>query len=281
MDRVFCFTTDLESDFLSDDCHEVLTDPDRMRRIRDFLGEHAAPVTAFVVGRMLDEGLPVREAFEGLPVEYELHSWSHRIDAADTEEEIRHGKEAYRRVFGADPRGYRAPSGRISRQGIASLREHRFTYDASVFPAWRPEQGYDYRRLPTAPWRYADAPELLEVPFAVVPRVRVVLSLSFLKLFGLAPFRAALRVCGLPPVVVFDSHLYDFFLTRPVREMSRLDWRRHALTRNQDRVFDLLADLLALMRRQGYRFATMGELVADLREGTLPEVPSTRLMDRG
>ncbi len=276
--RLFCFTIDLEPDFLSADSHEVLLDADRMERIRSFLTANALPATVFVTGAMLAGGLPVRDAFEPATVEFELHSYSHRNEEPDSEAEITRGVEAFRAYFDRPPRGYRAPSGMITAGGVRLLHDAGFRYDASVFPSWRPELGYDQRHLPATPWRYADLPGLVELPFAVVPRARVVVSLSFLKLLGWSAYRSLFRVFGLPEVVVFDSHLYDFFPTTPVTSLDRADWRRYALGRNQRHVFRLLQRLVDRMRAAGYEFVLMSELYDHVVALDLPAVPSDRLL---
>lgn len=257
--RRACFTIDLEPDFLSEDCHEVLLDAGRMERLRDFFTGHRIPPTVFVVGRMLEQALPVRERFEGTGAEFELHSWSHRPDAPDSEEEIVRGAAAFERYFGRAPRGYRAPLGRISAEGIATLARLGFAYDASVFPARRPELGYDFSALPSSPWRWREHPGIVELPFAVASSFRFVVSLSFLKLMGLGFFDLLFRTGRAPELLVLDSHLYDFFETSPVRALSRLDWRRYALLRNTSRVFPLLDGFVRLLRRYGYDFTTVGE----------------------
>ncbi len=277
MRKLFCFTIDLEPDFLSEDSHEVLLDDDRMNAVAGFLARNGIRPTVFVAGKMLDAGLPVGERFEALGAEFELHSYSHDNDDPDGDEEIARGVEAFTRYFGAKPRGYRAPSGIITPDGVRRLAGAGFEYDSSVFPAWRPELGYDFRGLPTAPFAWEAPGGLVELPFAVVPKLRVVLSLSFLKLLGWTAYRAMFRTGGLPGVLVFDSHLYDFFPTSPVTGLSRTDWRRYALLRNHGSVFDLLQRLVDRVRDAGHEFVLMSDLLAHARAGDLPTVDPAAL----
>ncbi len=277
MGPIFCFTIDLEPDFLSEDSHEVLLDDRRMAEIGRFLTRNGIRPTVFVVGKMLDEGLPVRERFEPLGAEFELHSYSHRNDEPDSDSEIARGVAAFEAYFGRRPAGYRAPSGLITPGGLSRLQAAGFRYDASVFPAWRPELGYDHRSLPAEPFAYEGLDGLVELPFAVTRRGRLVVSLSFLKLFGWAPYRALFRRYGTPDVVVFDSHLYDFFPTSPVTTMRRTDWRRYPLLRNQRRVFPLLQTLVDHLRRAGHEPQPMSELYRRAVAADLPRVDPARL----
>ncbi len=279
MGRLFCFTIDLEPDFLSDDRHEVLRDDDRMDAVTGFLAANGIRPTVFVAGKMLSGDLPVGERFEPLGAEFALHSYSHRNEEPDSAREIRLGVEAFGEYFGRRPRGYRAPSGIITPGGIARLAAAGFEYDSSVFPAWRPELGYDFRSLPDAPFAFAEHPGLVELPFAVVPKVRIVLSLSFLKLLGWPAYAGMFRTLGMPELLVFDSHLYDFFATSPVTSLSRRDWRRYALLRNQDRVFPLLQRLVDRARDAGYEFALMSEMLDQVAGTGLPAVSAALLGD--
>ena len=273
---LFCFTIDLEPDFLSEDSHQVLLDDERMGAVGEFLARNELRPTVFVAGKMLAEGLPVRERFAPLGAEFELHSYSHDNHEPDSEQEIALGTAAFEDYFGFRPRGYRAPSGIISAAGLRRLHDAGFSYDSSVFPAWRPELGYDHRKLPAEPFALEGLPGFVELPFAVTRSPRTVVSLSFLKLFGWGPYRLLLRR-GLPGVVVFDSHLYDFFPTAPVTSLRRTDWRRYALLRNQQRVFPLLQRLVDHVREAGYRSALMSEAYARACEADLPTVALERL----
>jgi peptidoglycan/xylan/chitin deacetylase (PgdA/CDA1 family) len=266
--RIACWTLDLEPDFLSDNTHEVFWDDERFGRFEAFMLQNHLPLTVFVVARMLEEGLPVKTRFERIATEFELHSYSHDLSSPDSLHEITKGKRIYTLHFGQPPRGYRAPTGAISHDGLQILHREGFHYDASVFPAWRPELGYNFRRLPNEPFCFEEFPGLIELPFATVPKIRAVLSLSYLKLLGLQFYKAAFRVLGLPQVIVFDSHLYDYFPTTTVNSLPRTDWRRLALTRNQANTMNLVQQLFDYLADNGYTFATMGELHARVSQST-------------
>jgi peptidoglycan/xylan/chitin deacetylase (PgdA/CDA1 family) len=280
-ERLVCMTVDLEPDFLSEDSHEVLLDEHRFTRFAETLSARRVPVSVFVVARMLDQGLPVRERFGALEAEFELHSYSHDPAEADSPREISRAKEAYQTYFGRDPRGYRAPLGFISAPGVRALAAEGFEFSASIFPSNRRELGFDHAALPLSPflWRENEKDLLVEIPFAVSRRPRVVICESYLKLFGLGIFKMLHRAGGFPDTLVIDSHLYDFFETSPVTRLSRLDYRRHALLRNQTKALSLLDGLLSFLAENGYRFATVGEVHDRCRErrADLPRVSLAHL----
>lgn len=269
-------TVDLEPDFLSEDCHEVLLDERRFARFAETLTARHVPLSVFVVAKMLDQGLPVRERFAALDAEFELHSYSHDPSEPDSPREIARAKEAYRKCFGRDPRGYRAPLGFITAPGVRALAAEGFEFSASIFPSNRRELGFDHAALPLDPfvWREGEKDLLLEIPFAVSKRPRVVICESYLKLFGLGIFKMLHRLGGFPDTLVIDSHLYDYFATSPVLALSKLDYRRHALLRNQAKALELLDGLLAFLAENGYRFATVGQVHDRCRErrAELPRV---------
>jgi peptidoglycan/xylan/chitin deacetylase (PgdA/CDA1 family) len=277
--RLACFTLDLEPDLYSIDSHEILLDPNRFGQIESFFIGNQLKLTVFVVAKMLESGLPVRERFSNIDTEYELHSYSHNVREPDSEREIVLGKETFLKYFGRPPRGYRAPNGDISLTGLAILNREGFCYDASIFPAWRPEQGYNHSHLPTAPWAFTEFPKLVEFPFAVVPKIRTVISFSFLKLLGLRYFRLMLKVFGLPKVLVFDSHLHDFLVTDSIKQLPRSDWRRYALMRNENNTFSMLQEFVDFLRSSGYVFVSMSDLYTSVVEsnGRLPMINASAI----
>ncbi len=277
--RVACLTLDLEQDWPSTDSHEVLLNRARFGQFEEIFLRNQLKLTVFVVGRMLELGLPVQERFSSIDAHFELHSYSHNARETDTEAEIVRGKKAFSRYFGHPPKGYRAPNGVISPSGVETLYREGFWYDASVFPSWRPEFGYNFRKLPTRPWVYAEFPGFVELPFAVVPKTRIVISMSYLKLFGPRLFHLMFHLFGMPEVLVFDSHLYDFFPTKAVASLSHLDWRRAALMSNQNHSLKIFQEFVSFLKSKGYEFVHMNDLynavVTDFQ--SVPVVHASRL----
>lgn len=261
--RLACITLDLEPDWVGpglSESYRVFEDDAAFGELEEVLKRNGVPLSIFVVGKMLDSGMPVRDRFRNLNSEFEVHSYSHDPANPDGMEEIRRAKDAFVRYMGREPIGYRAPLGKISPEGVQNLRREGFLYDASIFPAFRPELGYNQALMPTHPFVHDGAPSLVELPFAVVPGIRLVISMSYLKLFGFSTYRALFKVFGLPEVLVFDSHLYDYFPRIGVRGLNRTDWKRVALMRNGDRTMTLLQQFLDYLRSVGYELVLMSEL---------------------
>ncbi|PYN02783.1 MAG: hypothetical protein DME02_24795 [Candidatus Rokuibacteriota bacterium] len=236
-ERLACMTVDLEPDYLSEDCYEVLLDERRFARFAETLQDRRVPLSVFVVAKMLDQALPVRQRFGPLDAEFELHSYSHDPSEPDSVREIAGAKAAYRTYFGRDPRGYRAPCGFITAPGVRALAAEGFEFSASIFPSHRRELGFDHTALPLDPfvWREGERDLLVEIPFAVSRKP---------------------------------------FVTATVLKLSKLDYRRYALLRNQDNALKLLGDLVDFLKGHGYRFTRVGEVYdrSRARHKELPRV---------
>ena len=107
--------------------------------------------------------------------------------------------------------------------------------------------------------------DIIEFPFSVVPKVRYIVSLSYLKLLGFALNKSLFSIFGLPNIIVFDSHLHDYILNE--NSFNKLPWglrtawgiRKHS----GKKYLKMFVDLL---RREGYRFITMTELYNYLKK---------------
>lgn len=276
--KLACLSLDFEYD-LKSSCELCLVeDRAELVRLKEFLAHHQLPVTAFVVGRMLDQCPDlVAAAAEELPLEFGLHSFSHDQARPDTAEEIQAAVDAFERFFGRRPQGYRAPNGLISQQGLARLAAAGFLYDSSVFPSLRlDEYGFNRLHLPNRPFWVDTDPPILELPFAAFDRLRLTISLSFLKLFGWPFYRALLSALPLPPVVIIDSHPYDFYVGRCLPRVA--GWKKLAHSRNAANAYRLLDRLVGTLKDRGYGFVSMSRLYEQYSAD--PATPRRAAIDR-
>ena len=151
-----------------------------------------------------------------IPIEFGVHSHSHERRLKYFADEVSSSIAAYEDFFGAPPIGYRAPNGLINREGIVSLIENQFKYDASIFPSIRmDEYGYSNLHLPNKPFRFVHSGnEIIELPAACLDTIRLVFSMSYIKFLGLDIYKTLMRFFPLPDVVVLDSHPYDYYTNR-------------------------------------------------------------------
>lgn len=263
--------------------YEALEHEPTWQWLLDFSRERRLPWTAFVVGELLDTrpGLAARLAATGW--ELGLHSYRHDPARADTLSEIQRGKTAFRAAFGYDPVGYRAPVGKITRAGLTRLQAEGFQYDASIFPTWHPGKA-NYLSWPTQPVvvdaggqplvpaaatekEQGEAGEgLVEIPFAVVPRLRLITSVSFVKLLGISAYHVLLGRLGLPDVAVIDCHMHDLAPAPAAFRQLPPFWKA-VYNRHRAEGRAALVWLVNWLSAAGYEFCTVGQVVAWVRQG--------------
>jgi hypothetical protein len=49
----------------------------------------------------------------------------------------------------------------------------------------------------------------MEIPFTVIPRMRIPIGLSYMQLLGFNTFLLLFKLCGLPELIVYDLHTYE------------------------------------------------------------------------
>jgi len=279
MPRSFAFTLDLESDYASllpAVRNRILDDPEGVRAMLASLATRDIRGTAFVVGQVIENYPRIIDVFEGLGWRFELHSYSHDTSKPDSAEELARGREAFVRRFGREPIGYRAPQGRISREGIARLAGLGFQYDASVFPSYFPNP-LKYLAMPRDPhyWEVDGSTRLLEIPFTSVSPLRLTLSTSYMKLLHPALYRAALRAFGFPEVICFDSHLHDFIVKDDSYAELPAFWR-FVYGRHKHQGVEITIGLLDFLRDRGYEFRYLSDIAAELVAGPALELAGAR-----
>jgi len=251
----------------------LLHDTELVAQLGEILHRHEAKLTAFVVGRVLDDAPDVVERVSAqLDPEFELHSYSHNVADPDSPAEIQRARDAYAAYFRREPMGYRAPWGRISREGIARLAEMGFRYDSSIFPSFRPGV-FNNLRLPNRPFRYGNGAggSLVELPLAAVPTVRLVIGMSYLKFFGLGFYRALFSVFGMPNPLVFGMHLHDFRLHPEALAGADLPrWVKAYHGANVTKALDIFEAFLGYLRRRGYSFVHMSEAYEQAAKRLVP-----------
>lgn len=262
--RLAAFTVDLEYDYGSRTGRfEVLRDTAGLTRLQNFFAGRRIPVSAFAVSSLLEEKPESLEWLSSVSAEVHSHTHTHMGENSAADEELRRSRDIIQSIFSPGPLGYRAPHGRVDERQIEAAGRLGYAFSSSVFPSWRPGT-FNNLSCPVTPYRHDNG--LLEVPCAAIRGVRLIVSISYLKLLGWPVFAALLRSFGLPPVVVIDSHLHDFLDTPAYFGLPaplRMAWgiRRARGVELAGRLADFLA-------RQGYEFVSMNQLVRRLTSGT-------------
>lgn len=259
-------TLDLECDYgtAGDATRFDAADADHVERLVDLLERHDAPLTCFVQTRVLAERPEsvelLREA--DVPVAFHPHSHTHLPRGETTTAfELEESTAAFRDYFGRDPVGYRFPDGNVRDEDYATLAEHGYEFDASVFPTVRPGRfnNLDAATVPT----YLPEFDLYEVPFTVFRGwARVPTALSYCTLLG-APYTELLARRP-PPVVMVNLHMHDLSRPPAYDDLSPLYRAVYARTPGGA---DRLDRLVGGLRNAGHEFDTVDAIHDALRGG--------------
>jgi len=262
MSKLACITLDMEPDHGDPDRHiRLLENPEFYERYIAIVNRYGLKVTMFTVTSLFESfGEKFIELGRRIPLELAPHSDRHDPYDACSPKEITAAGNAFRKFTGTDPIGYRAPIGRINREGLSHLMDAGYRYDASLYASLRPgEFGYFNLHMPNIPFKVTrGAHSLVEFPFTSISKIRIVFGLSYVKLFGWRAYSALLKIFGLPDMVVALSHPYDFYTHLVVNGLSGLE--KYALGRNASRGFDYFEKMIVELKRRGYDFIFMSEL---------------------
>ncbi len=261
-----CITLDTEPDLRSGRYDiELFRDQNKLSSFNEIIDKYNVKLTGFLVTKLLQHNPSLIEtATSSLPIHFEVHSHSHNPQEPDSEKEIDESLKWYSKFFGKPPKGYRAPNGLISEKGLITLAERGFIYDTSIFPSYRfDEYAYNNKHLPTQPYIYETIyKNIIELPVAVIPKIRLILSMSYIKLLSLAWFNGLIKIFGLPDIVIIDSHPHDYFIKNHLPKIK--GWKRWAHARNADRALILFDGLLNMLQKMGYKFVYIDELLKNL-----------------
>lgn len=268
-------TLDLEedgagiADVLAYECAE------QAGQLTALLRSHGVKLTTFVSGRVLDERPDLVELFDRDLTVFENHGYDHgavrRVPTRSPLDNVVAGHEAYRRFFGHDPRGYRAPNGMIARPELEKLREFGYRYDSSIFPTRFPGR-FDWSAAPSTDFLWQDI-DLLECPISVTRRFKIPAGVSYMQLVGWPLYRRLLASGGWPERLVVDLHLHDIFPGSWYQSLPRHHRIAYWRARRERPMIRTLQRLLTTCERAGYQTAWLSDHAESvLTAGELPRV---------
>lgn len=254
-------TIDLENDhagYVSEEKYDAW-EVKRVKRLIKALRKRNIPLNAFITGRTLEKNPQSLKLFEDYKTSFYLHSYSHKLDKADTKEEIIKGIKSFKKHFGKKPKGYRSPGGMITKKGIKTLEKEGFVFDSSTIISFWPKP--TFLLLPRKPFFWKKG-GLIEIPFSALTPFGIPLSLSYAKLLGINIFKYLLKRSSPPEVVVFNIHLHDLCVVPSYKKLSPF-WK-FIYSRNRNEGFTYFEIILDLMAIKGYRFTTLEKVVKEV-----------------
>jgi peptidoglycan/xylan/chitin deacetylase (PgdA/CDA1 family) len=277
-------------------------------RFEELFAEAGVPATFFVVGRDFEQSPEAQEVLGRLAKaghEIGNHTYSHPYDLSQlpeqvVESEIRRAHQLLTEAVGIAqaPVGFRAPGYSLTAKVHRVLADHGYRYDSSMFPsppyylaklavmAGMAVRGRrsgavladprtllgpadPYRPDPARPWRRGQSP-LVELPVAVHPYSRIPAIGTFIAASPERLRRFFLQAMKQRPFFNLEMHGIDLADAVADRIPTELAGRQPDLRvpfAEKRRRFLISIDEL---RQQGYRFATLREVAAEVqREGHL------------
>jgi len=225
--------------------------------LAETLDTHGVRSTFFVVSRIAEDSPETVAALARDDHEIASHTHTHRhlseLDPADRRREVVESKQALEAVTGDTVAGFRAPSFDRAPGHFRLLSEAGYAYDSSVAPARSIPGWYGGTETRRRPYTVeTDAGDLVEVPVAVMPGLKLPLTGTWLRFFGvryaLAGMRALARQDTSPVLYVHPWELID--LPRLDGVPRRVYWRTGSYMRRAIR----------RLLQSEFEFVTVGEL---------------------
>ncbi|WP_436928882.1 polysaccharide deacetylase family protein [Halosimplex halobium] len=179
----------------------------------DAFADADAAGTFFTVGDIADDHPRVveRVAEEGHEVASHTHTHQHlsELDETERREELARSKERLSAVAGEPVTGFRAPSFDLGPDHFGTLSDLGYEYDSSVvpcrsIPGWYGGEFDAERPVPASAVDPTAPDEFAEVPTSVMPRLRLPLTGTWIRFFGVSYTLAGMRLLarrGVAPVL--------------------------------------------------------------------------------
>ncbi len=277
--KLACITLDIEPDFTHyafdpnrPRFYGLFDEPGQFDRFCNLMAKHDVKLTCFVVGSVLRDRPDHLRELARLGVEFGSHSLTHDLDVQGTESEVRGGVDAFAEFFGHLPQGYRSPFFKLRSEMLETLERLGVCYDSSFMPSISPINPAVYHNLngPIRPFRWQGF-SLVELPLAVLPRIRLPLALSYIKVFGTRFYSILERILGIPDPLVTFLHPMNLVYSPQAFDLLSARWQI-ANSRNRRHGFEIFDWFLTRLRANGYQFVSMGGLLVQVSSGHLPEV---------
>ncbi|MDP3966500.1 MAG: polysaccharide deacetylase family protein [archaeon] len=128
-------TFDIEKDLHSGDCKGIT---DGIPRILSILDKYGVKATFFTTAKIIEKFPQIFQALKKQRHEVALHGYAHErfddLTFEEADEKISESVKIYRKVFGENPQGFRAPQHSIDKKTLEILKKNDFVYDSSYTP---------------------------------------------------------------------------------------------------------------------------------------------------
>jgi ubiquinone/menaquinone biosynthesis C-methylase UbiE/peptidoglycan/xylan/chitin deacetylase (PgdA/CDA1 family) len=262
--KQICFSLDLEQDY------------GRIREYSSFalipqlielFKKYDLKLSVFAVARVLEEKPEIIKLFQdNLECEFHVHSYDHEINEQFSTEERKRkfekAAEAYKKYFGKNPDGYRAPSGDLKDDEIGWLKELGFSFSSSFITTFRPGKFNNLNRRDKI-FRHPNG--LLEIPFSSLPFAKLPYSLGYFKVLGWPLVKFLIRRKKYDRPAVFAFHLHDLKKLDNLKKLPKPLYKLFYLLRNRNNGFKILEKFIKATKENGYESITISEIAKEIR----------------
>lgn len=167
--------------------------PESMDRLLSTFDDHDAAATFFVVSEVAQRHPQCISAAADAGHEIASHTHSHPIlnncSQERRREELSRSREILTELTGASVDGFRAPAFKFGANHFTELTEAGYEYDSSVapcrsIPGWYGGESSVIRPTSVSGLQVNSSAELTELPIAVMPGLRLPLTGTWLRFFG-------------------------------------------------------------------------------------------------
>jgi hypothetical protein len=257
--KIISYTLDLEHDYAGiapSETYESIFQTETLDKLADIIQRFEIKITVFATGKIIEQRKGIIQFFRGLDAEIELHGYHHIMYQPDLALEVQQGAEAYRKYFGKNPTGYRSPGGVISPVLLRTLAAEGIHYDSSLIPSFR-RGVYKNLKSPTRPFLDPET-SILELPVGVVPRIRIPIAASYIRLLGLSVYKRLISLFGTTSPLVYLFHLVDLIETEMRKQLSPF-WRS-IYAKGRGKGLEVFEASVKHFKDLGYRSEFMGNL---------------------
>jgi peptidoglycan/xylan/chitin deacetylase (PgdA/CDA1 family) len=206
-DNTVCLTIDVEPDFGGLSGPNYYFGKYHLSKLKEIINRYDLRITAFVTGKTLEDNPDILDSLRSMNAEIEQHSYAHQVRGKNKISDIQKGIEVHKKITGNLPIGYRSPQGVITKSEILFLEKMGIKYDSSIFPSFFPGR-FNRLNFPSEPFMVKDT-NIMEIPFAVIPKIRIPIGLSYMQLLGMDVFTHLFKIFGIPSLLVYDFHTYE------------------------------------------------------------------------
>lgn len=258
-EKLLCLTIDVEPDFGGLTKTTRYYGKDHLIRLKDLLYKFNLKLTAFVTGKTLEENPEIYDLLCSMNAEIEQHSYAHRADHDLKIDDIEKGILTHKRITGMLPMGYRAPQGLITKSEVQCLESLNIKFDSSIFPTLFPGR-FNNTHFPQHPF-IIKGTKLMEIPFSVIPYIKIPIGLSYMQLLGFSWFKTFFKIFGIPPLIVFDFHTYELGRVRSYDELPmslKIGYYRSQRLYNDP--INVLEKFISFITQKGYTSITLSDV---------------------